>query len=176
MYPRESEAHGDARRGVDDSTRWGRSLTANDLTLLGSGAVESGGSVGKLKGNEQPLFRGESAGFVNLLLRQHVAKFTGTSRSISPKRRRCDYRLRFHRTTLHGNDMPVTSPLEVVSFHRDTAPAYGRLRATLEQKGIPIRSMDLLIATHALSPVAPLVTNNTREFRRVPGLRLENWV
>jgi hypothetical protein len=138
--------------------------------------MESGGSVGKLKGNEQPLFRGESSGFVNLLFCQHVAKLTGTSRSISPKRRRCDYRLRFHRTILHGNDMPVTTPLEVVSFDRDTAPAYGRLRATLEQKGAPVGLMDLLIAAHALRLAVLLVTNNTREFRRVPRLRLENWV
>jgi hypothetical protein len=55
------------------------------LTLLGTRAVESGGSVGKLKRNEQPLFRGESAGFVNLPLSQHVAKLTGTSRSIPPE-------------------------------------------------------------------------------------------
>jgi hypothetical protein len=52
------------------------------LTLRGSGAVESNASVGKLKRNTQPLFRGESPGFVNLLLCQHVAKLTGTSRSI----------------------------------------------------------------------------------------------
>lgn len=168
--------HGDARRGVDDSTRWGRSLTANDLTLPGTRAVESGGSVGKLKGNEQSLFRGESSSFVNLLFCQHVAKLTGTSRSISPKRRRCDYRLRIHRSILHGNDMPVPTPLEVVSFDRDTAPAYGRLRATLEQEGPPIRLMDLLIAAHALTLGVRLVTNNAREFRRVPELRLESWI
>jgi hypothetical protein len=76
--------------------------------------VESGGSVGKLKGNEQPLFRGESAGFVNLPLCQHVAKLTGTSRSIPSERRRCGYRLRFHGTILHGNDTPV--PLKRVTI------------------------------------------------------------
>ncbi|MEO7858827.1 MAG: type II toxin-antitoxin system VapC family toxin [Nitrospirales bacterium] len=64
------------------------------------------------------------------------------------------------------------SPLEGASFGRDAA-AYGRLRATLEQKGTPIGSMDLLIAAHALSLAAPLVTNNTREFRRAsPGYTL----
>jgi tRNA(fMet)-specific endonuclease VapC len=68
------------------------------------------------------------------------------------------------------------SPLEVASFDRDAAAAYGRLRATLEQKGSPIGSMDLLIAAHALSLGVHLVTNNAREFRRVPGLRVENWV
>ena len=68
------------------------------------------------------------------------------------------------------------SPLEVASSDREAAAAYGRLRATLEQKETPIGSMDLLIATHALSLAVRLVTNNTREFRHAPGLRLENWV
>ena len=67
------------------------------------------------------------------------------------------------------------SPLEVASFDRDAA-AYGRLRATLEQKRTPIGPMDLLNAVHALSRGVRLVTNNTREFRRVPVLRVENWV
>jgi tRNA(fMet)-specific endonuclease VapC len=68
------------------------------------------------------------------------------------------------------------SPLDVAAFDREAAAAYGRLRAALEQKGTPIGSMDLLIAAHALSLGVKLVTNNTREFRRVPGLRVENWV
>jgi tRNA(fMet)-specific endonuclease VapC len=68
------------------------------------------------------------------------------------------------------------SPLEVASFDREAAAAYGRLRATLERKGMPIGSMDLLIAAHALSLAVRLVTNNAREFRRVPGLRVENWI
>ena len=54
--------------------------------------------------------------------------------------------------------------------------SYGRLRATLEQKGTPIGSMDLLIAAHALSLCVRVITNNAREFRSVPGLRAENWV
>jgi hypothetical protein len=48
------------------------------LSLRGTGAMESGGSVRKLKRNEQPLLRGKSPGFVNLLLCQHVAKLTRT--------------------------------------------------------------------------------------------------
>jgi|GEM_PF-6006426 hypothetical protein len=71
--------------------------------------MESGGSVGKLERNEQPLFGGESAGFVNLPLFQHVAKLTRTSRSIPPERQGCGCRFRFHGTILHGNDTPVTS-------------------------------------------------------------------
>jgi len=68
------------------------------------------------------------------------------------------------------------SPLAVASFDRDAAATYGRLRTMLELKGTPIGSMDLLIAAHALSLSVRLVTNNAREFRRVPGLRVENWV
>lgn len=67
-------------------------------------------------------------------------------------------------------------PLDVAAFDQDAANSYGRLRAQLEQKGSPIGSMDLLIAAHALSLGVRLVTNNQREFRRVPGLRLDNWV
>lgn len=46
----------------------------------------------------------------------------------------------------------------------------------LRQKGLPIGHMDLLIASQALAEDAILVTNNTREFERIEGLRLENWV
>jgi tRNA(fMet)-specific endonuclease VapC len=66
-------------------------------------------------------------------------------------------------------------PLEIAQFDQDAAWSYGSLRAQLEAKGMPIGSMDLLIAAHALSLGVRLVTNNLREFRRVPGLRLENW-
>lgn len=52
---------------------------------------------------------------------------------------------------------------------------YGRLRAGLEKSGRPIGAYDLLIAAHALSLGLILVTNNVREFSRVPGLRIENW-
>ncbi len=68
------------------------------------------------------------------------------------------------------------APLNLASFDHDAALSYGRLRARLETIGSPIGSMDLLIAAHALSLGVRLVTNNLREFRRVPGLRLENWV
>src|SRR5689334_738406 len=55
------------------------------------------------------------------------------------------------------------------------ATHYGRLRAGLEGSGPLIGAYDLLIAAHALALELTLVTNNVREFRRVPGLRLENW-
>lgn len=67
-------------------------------------------------------------------------------------------------------------PLEVVRFDRDAAVIYGTIRVALAQKGQPIGSMDLLIAAHARSLNVCLVTNNESEFKRVPGLRIENWV
>jgi len=66
-------------------------------------------------------------------------------------------------------------PLDVALFDRQAAVAYGRIRAVLEKKGRPIGAMELLIAAQALSLGVRLVTNNEREFRRVPGLRVENW-
>ena len=68
------------------------------------------------------------------------------------------------------------SALEVAAFDRGSTEAYGKIRAALEKKGRPIGAMDLLIAAHALSLGVRLVTNNEREFKRVPGLRVENWI
>ncbi len=67
-------------------------------------------------------------------------------------------------------------PLTVVPFGQDAAAAYGRVRALLEGRGTPIGSLDTLIAAHALSLDLTLVTNNVREFERVPDLKVENWV
>lgn len=67
------------------------------------------------------------------------------------------------------------APLEVMPFDEGAMREYGRLRAHLEACGTPIGAMDLLIAAHALALSSVLVTNNLREFRRVPGLSLENW-
>lgn len=53
---------------------------------------------------------------------------------------------------------------------------YGKLRAMLKNNGTPIGNMDTLIAAHALSQNSILITNNTRHFRRVPGLKIENWL
>lgn len=55
------------------------------------------------------------------------------------------------------------------------AERYGALRATLEQRGRPIGNNDLWIAAHALALGIPLVSNNEREFDRVPGLKVLNW-
>ena len=66
-------------------------------------------------------------------------------------------------------------PLEVVDFTSADATTYARLRAKLERAGTPIGPLDTLIAAQAVSRKLVLVTNNEREFGRVPGLRLENW-
>jgi tRNA(fMet)-specific endonuclease VapC len=67
-------------------------------------------------------------------------------------------------------------PLVVAEFGQDAAAAYGRIRAALESEGTPIGPLDTLIAAHAVSLGVTLVTNNVREFGRVPGLEVEDWV
>ena len=67
------------------------------------------------------------------------------------------------------------SPLEILPFEEKAIWEYGRVRSGLEQIGQPIGALDAMIAAHALSINAIFVTNNTREFGRVHGLRLENW-
>lgn len=66
--------------------------------------------------------------------------------------------------------------LRVLPWTEAAALAYARIRAVLQGQGTPIGNLDLLIAAHALAEDAVLVTNNTREFQRVPGLRCEDWV
>ncbi len=68
-----------------------------------------------------------------------------------------------------------TIPLEVVPYDEAAAHVYGDIRASLEKDGTPIGSMDMLIASHAVSLGIPLVTNNTREFLRIPSLNLIDW-
>ena len=67
-------------------------------------------------------------------------------------------------------------PLEVADFDEAAADYYGRLRAGLERQSTPIGALDTMIAGHALSLNVTLVTNNTREFSRVAGLQLLDWV
>ncbi len=68
------------------------------------------------------------------------------------------------------------TPLEILNFDDRAACHYGEIRAHLEAKGNLIGSMDLLIAAHARSLTCTLATNNVKEFKRVPGLLVENWV
>jgi tRNA(fMet)-specific endonuclease VapC len=66
--------------------------------------------------------------------------------------------------------------LEVRALEPSIALPYGRLRTALEVAGTPISGNDMLIAAHALDLDATLVSDNEREFARVDGLRLENWL
>jgi len=66
--------------------------------------------------------------------------------------------------------------IPVITPEVQTAVQYGTLRTTLERAGTPIGNNDLWIAAHALALELILVSNNTSEFKRVPGLVVENWV
>jgi tRNA(fMet)-specific endonuclease VapC len=66
-------------------------------------------------------------------------------------------------------------PLTVVEFTSDDALVYAAVRAKLERAGTPIGPLDTLIAAQALARKLTLVSNNQREFKRIPALRLENW-
>ena len=66
-------------------------------------------------------------------------------------------------------------PLEIVPFDERAADEYGKVRMRLEKAGQPIGSMDMLIGAHALSLGLTMVTNNTKEFRRIKRLKVENW-
>ncbi|OGJ52128.1 twitching motility protein PilT [Candidatus Peregrinibacteria bacterium RIFOXYB2_FULL_32_7] len=67
-------------------------------------------------------------------------------------------------------------PLNILPYTDNSAKIYGEIRAFLERKGQIIGAMDLLIAAHALSLNLTLITNNEKEFKRIPSLKVENWV
>ena len=68
------------------------------------------------------------------------------------------------------------SLVPVLPMPENAGQAYGAIRASLESKGKPIGNNDLWIAAHAKTADLALVTNNEREFHRVPGLEVQNWV
>ncbi len=68
------------------------------------------------------------------------------------------------------------SEIQVVPFSLEAAREYGVIRSSLEKQGTLIGGNDMLIAAHAKSLNLILVTNNQREFERINGLKLENWV
>jgi len=67
-------------------------------------------------------------------------------------------------------------PLEVADFDEPAAEIYGAVRAALERAGTPIGPLDTQIGAHALSLGAALVSHNVREFRRIPGLAVVDWL
>jgi tRNA(fMet)-specific endonuclease VapC len=66
--------------------------------------------------------------------------------------------------------------LEVLAFPERAAAHFGQIRAEVERLGTPVRPLDMLIGAHARAEGLIVVTNNEREFRRLPGVRVENWV
>jgi tRNA(fMet)-specific endonuclease VapC len=70
----------------------------------------------------------------------------------------------------------LASLLQVLPLPNDAARIYGIIRASLESKGEMISTNDLWIAAHAKSEDLILVTNNEREFKRVAGLKIQNWI
>jgi tRNA(fMet)-specific endonuclease VapC len=68
-----------------------------------------------------------------------------------------------------------TARLEVLPFSVKAAAHFGQIRAELARAGRPGGAYDMLIAAHARSEGLVLITNNVREFQRMPGLRIENW-
>ena len=67
------------------------------------------------------------------------------------------------------------APIQIVTFDAECADYYGKVRSDLERRGLPIGPLDTMIAAQSLRLHLPLVTNNTSEFSRVPGLILEDW-
>lgn len=77
---------------------------------------------------------------------------------------------------LAGQVEAVFASLAILPFEAPADEAFGRLRAELERNGQPIGAYDMLIAAHAHALGATLVTDNEREFRRVAGLEVVNWL
>ena len=85
---------------------------------------------------------------------------------LSPKKTQ---KLRFNQL------LDFLSFLTIDSWDQNAADSYAKIRSCLKSKGCIIGNMDMLIAAHALSTNSVLITNNTREFERIPDLKLENW-
>ena len=78
--------------------------------------------------------------------------------------------------TAHERLDRFLAPMRILPFDEDDATVGARIRAHLELRGRPIGDLDSLIAAQAVARDLTLVSNNLREFERVPGLRTENWV
>ncbi|MGE5582400.1 MAG: type II toxin-antitoxin system tRNA(fMet)-specific endonuclease VapC [Bacillota bacterium] len=86
----------------------------------------------------------------------------GVAKSISPERNKLAL-------------VKFFAPFEILPFSETAAAVYGRIRSDLEKSGQIIGPYDLLIGAQALSERLTLVTNNEREFQRIPGIIIENW-
>ena len=81
-----------------------------------------------------------------------------------------------HSRKLHRLISTFVESVEVLAFDQRAADRFATVAASLTRRGEPIGTFDTLIAAHALSSGLTFVTNNTRHFGRVVGLRTENWV
>ena len=81
-----------------------------------------------------------------------------------------------HSKKLHALIDTFTSAISVAPFDRAAADRFGTVAAELARRGAPIGGVDTLIAAHALVLGLTVVTNNSRHFGRVPGLKTENWL
>jgi tRNA(fMet)-specific endonuclease VapC len=79
------------------------------------------------------------------------------------------------RRTNHARIDALLDEVQCLDFDLRAAATYGRVRAQLEARGTPIGPNDMLIAAHSLSRGLTVVTDNTAEFRRVKGLKVDNW-
>lgn len=75
----------------------------------------------------------------------------------------------------HASLSEFLLPFEILDFGVKAAIEYGKLRTALERKGTVIGALDMLIAAGALAENLTLVTNNTKEFKRIPHLKVEDW-
>jgi len=67
-------------------------------------------------------------------------------------------------------------PFEILTYDEEASREYGKIRSHLEKKGQVIGPLDMLIAAHAMSNKLTIITNNTKEFKRIKSLKVENWV
>ena len=67
-------------------------------------------------------------------------------------------------------------PFEILTYDENASREYGKVRSQLEKKGQIIGPLDMLIAAHAISRELTIITNNSKEFRRIRSLKVENWV
>jgi len=81
-----------------------------------------------------------------------------------------------HKSTNRQRLLDILSGLRMIEIQPEVAVRYSQIRAALESAGTPIGANELWIAAHAAALDAVLVTANEREFRRVSGLRVENWL
>jgi len=79
-------------------------------------------------------------------------------------------------TQTHAKLDRLAELINILPLSISAANSYGSIRSALEKAGTPIGANDLWIAAHALAEDRILVSNNLREFQRVPGLTVENWV